>query len=99
MPFNFENHAFLFFSAFRCATIRDERLSYIYPSYFELSVNVLAPLLSSPCNALSLYWASKAIKKSQPAQDAGGLTSEVNGSVMTRLVIPIQAILDPLQGN
>ena len=33
------------------------------------------------------------------ARDAGSLTSRVNGSVMVRLVVSIQAILDPLQGN
>ena len=52
--FGFDNHAFLFFSAFICATIRDERLSLIHPSPFESSGNVLAPLLSSPCDTLPL---------------------------------------------
>ena len=68
-------------------------------SPFESLVNVLTPLLSSPRDALSLYWDSKTIKKSLSARDAGSLTSRVNDSVMARLVVPIQAILDPLQGN
>ena len=42
---------------------------------------------------------SKEIKKSLSARDAGSLTSRVNESVMARLVVPIQAIFDPLQGN
>ena len=41
----------------------------------------------------------EAIKKSLSARDAGSLTSRVNSSVMARLVVLIQAILDPLQGN
>ena len=50
-------------------------------------------------DALSLYLVSKEIKKSLSARDAGSLTSRVNDSVMARLVVPIQAIFDPLQGN
>ena len=45
------------------------------------------------------YILNTAMKKSLSARDAGSLTSRVNGSVMARLVVPIQAILYPLQGN
>ena len=65
----------------------------------ESLVNVLTPLLSSLRDALSLYWAVKAIEKSLLAGAAKRVTSRVNGSVMVRLVVPIQAIFDSLQGN
>ena len=94
----FDNHAFLFLSDFQ--TLRS--MMNISPRYIPLNkslVNVLVPLLSLTRDVLSLYRAAKAIEKSLSARDAGGVTYGVNGNVIVRLVVPMHALLDRLQGN
>ena len=56
-----------------------------YLSQFEISFNVLAPLLSSLRDVLSLM-SFDGNQEKHIAQDVGGLTSRVNGNVVARSV-------------
>ena len=70
----FDNHALFSTVPFRCSTIHEERLFYVYLPTFKSWVNILALLLFLLCNILFLYRASNAIEKSLLA----GATTHVN---------------------